>query len=77
MLFEYNKKYDSLLAENTDLKTRLKYYENSHSPPSKNSLKWKKQKCDKQKEMGNKESEYEKPGQKKNHVEDSQNTKST
>ena len=35
-----------LVEENKDLQKRLSYYENPHSPPSKNSLEWRKQKQD-------------------------------
>jgi len=55
------KNYDSLLKENEDLKARLSYYENPHSPPSSNSLHWRKQKEDK------KSKNPSKPGQKLGH----------
>ncbi len=35
---------NSLVKSNRDLQKRLAYYENPHSPPSSNSLEWKKQK---------------------------------
>ncbi len=35
-----------LVEENKDLQKRLSYYENPHSPPSKDSLEWRKQKVD-------------------------------
>lgn len=35
---------ENLVESNKDLQKRLSYYENPHSPPSKNSLEWKKQK---------------------------------
>jgi transposase len=37
---------EKLAESNKDLQKRLSYYENPHSPPSKNSLEWRKQKQD-------------------------------
>ena len=37
---------EKLVGSNKDLQKRLSYYENPHSPPSKNSLEWRKQKQD-------------------------------
>ena len=37
---------EELVESNKDLQKRLTYYENPHSPPSSNSLEWKKQKRD-------------------------------
>jgi len=37
---------ENLIQSNKDLQKRLSYYENPHSPPSKNSLEWRKQKAD-------------------------------
>ena len=37
---------EKLVESNKDLQKRLSYYENPHSPPSSNSLEWKKQKQD-------------------------------
>ncbi len=37
---------EKLVESNKDLQKRLSYYENPHSPPSKNSLEWRKQKQD-------------------------------
>ncbi len=36
--------YDAILKENEEFRRKLAYYENSNSPPSANSLEWKKRK---------------------------------
>ena len=41
------KSNDSLVKSVNELKQKLAYYENPHSPPSQNSLRWKKQKAEK------------------------------
>ncbi len=35
---------ENLIESNKELQKKLSYYENAHSPPSKNSLEWRKQK---------------------------------
>ena len=35
---------ENLIESNKELQKKLSYYENAHSPPSKNSIEWKKQK---------------------------------
>jgi len=41
------KSNDSLVKSVNELKQKLAYYENPHSPPSSNSLQWRKQKAEK------------------------------
>ena len=48
---------EKLVESNKDLQKRLSYYENPHSPPSKDSLEWRKQKQDAKKKR---DSDYSK-----------------
>ncbi len=50
------KSNDSLVKSVNELKQKLAYYENPHSPPSQNSLQWKKQKSEKRQNRENEKS---------------------
>ncbi len=65
------KNYDSILQENKDLKAILSYYENAHSPPSSDSLQWRKEKKDR------KSKNPSKPGAKIGHKGTAHNLKPT
>ncbi len=65
------KNYDSILQENKELKAILSYYENAHSPPSSDSLQWRKEKKDR------KSKNPSKPGAKIGHKGTTHNLKPT
>lgn len=44
---------NDLIKSNDELQQKLAYYENPHSPPSQNSLQWKKQKAEKRQNREN------------------------
>lgn len=58
------KSNDSLVKSVNELKQRLAYYENPHSPPSQNSLQWKKQKAEKRQNRDGKSNRGGIPGHK-------------
>ena len=47
---------NDLIKSNDDLQQKLAYYENPHSPPSQNSLSWRKQKSEKRQNQNNEKS---------------------
>ncbi|MEM2760919.1 MAG: hypothetical protein QXU32_12875 [Nitrososphaerales archaeon] len=49
------------------MKKRLQYYENPNSPPSSNSLLWRKQKKERRERVRNGNGETKKPGRRKGH----------
>lgn len=65
------KNYDSILQENKELKAILSYYENAHSPPSSDSLQWRREK------KNRKSKNPSKPGAKNGHKGTAHNLKPT
>lgn len=61
---DFERKYQK---EIEDLKRRLRYYENSNSPPSANSLLWKEQKRERRERANNEEDAGPGPGRKDGH----------
>jgi len=55
---------NDLIKSNDELKQKLAYYENPHSPPSSNSLSWKKQKAEKRQNNNGKSNRGGIPGHK-------------
>lgn len=55
---------NDLIKSNDELKQKLAYYENPHSPPSQNSLSWRKQKAEKRQKNNGKSNRGGVPGHK-------------